>query len=465
MKLLCLPAQNGPQSPFALLRGYSTFCHRTGPALFIAFRRTRTCKMAVVEAETSPARSRWTLTAEDLAWLAVFTLLAVCQEDVDYQASIMLLLLAIFQVLEPKLSYFQTPKGHIVGPLIKMVLCYGLVGWAHAINSSFYPIFLLPIISAATVLDLGGTVAFIVLACLAYASFLLYVDWEQVYIAPAQIRLLCLRLFFFPLVGLAVYQQARAKRLETARTKAAADQLAESNRTLRRTEASLRRSERLAALGQLTAGLAHELRNPLGTIKASSEMLSKPATHSNRDVVEELAGYISSEVDRTNTLVSQFLDFARPLQLNPKQGDLRDALVQSEAQARPRAESKGVQISTKAPGRPIQITFDSALLTVALTNLLQNAIDAVDPEGRVEIELEDLTDGARISVTDNGSGISPQHLESIFNPFFTTKNNGTGLGLALVSKIVDEHHGKISVHSNPGEGARFEILLPHSVNV
>jgi two-component system, NtrC family, sensor histidine kinase HydH len=419
--------------------------------------------MSLVEAEVVKARSKWSLTAEDVAWIILFIVLGLCQEDVSYQAGIILLCMAIFQVIEPKLDFFQTPKGHVAGPLIKMILCYGLVGWAHAINSSFYVIFLLPIISAATVLNFTGTVSFIVLACLAYSSFLLFVDWQEAYLPAADIRLLCLRLFFFPMVGLAVYQQARAKRQEMMRTKAAADQLAESNRNLRRMQASLRRSERLAALGQLTAGLAHELRNPLGTIKASSELLAKPATMQKPDVVEELSSYIVSEVDRTSALVSRFLDFARPLQLHPKPGDLRETLAHSVSQVRPQAEAKQIQLESRLPGAAMEYTFDDALLSLALTNLLQNAIDASQPGAAVALELDEVGHEARISVIDQGSGIASEHVESIFNPFFTTKAEGTGLGLALVAKIIDEHQGKITVNSELGRGTTFEILLPNTV--
>lgn len=419
--------------------------------------------MSVVNAETPSPRFKWSLTAEDAAWLFLFAVLALCQEDVDYNASLMLLCLAIFQVLEPKFAFFHTSKGHIAGPLIKIVLCYLLVGWAHGINTGYYPIFLLPIIAAATVLDLVGTIIFIVLACAAYSSFLLYIDWRQVYLPPDQIRLFCLRIFFFPMVGLAVYQQAKGKRQEMARTKAAADQLAESNRNLRRAQVSLRRSERLAALGQLTAGLAHELRNPLGTIKASSELLVKPATQQKQELIQELAGYITSEVDRTNTLVSRFLDFARPLQLNAKRGDLREVIGDSVSQTRARAEAKGVHVGTIVPDNPLEASFDPPLLTLAVTNLLQNAIDASRESGAVEVALNNLGDEIQISVRDHGSGIAAEHVESIFNPFFTTKADGTGLGLPLVSKIVDEHRGKITVHSDAATGTLFEIALPHTI--
>jgi two-component system sensor histidine kinase HydH len=404
--------------------------------------------------------SKRALSLRDLAWLLLFAVLAFCQEHPDYSADIVLVCLAIFQIVEPRLHVFWTGRGQIASLLIKMVLCYLLVGFSHGINSDFYVIFLLPIVSAATELGLAGTVFFIVLACAAYASFLLFVNWDQLYIPPPQLRVLGLRLSVFPVVGLLVYEQAQGKREEMRRTKEAADQLAESNRNLQLTQASLRRTERLAALGQLTAGLAHELRNPLGTIKASAELLSRRLTRENREVLEELSGYIGSEVDRTNLLVSRFLDFARPLELHPAKDDVRKAIEQAVLQVKARAEDRDVHIDVNHLPAGVEFSFDVDLLSVAILNLLQNAVDASPPGATVTLTAENCGAQVRIGITDHGTGIAPEHLESIFNPFFTTKSTGTGLGLPLVAKIVDEHRGRVSVHSKPGAETTFEILLP-----
>jgi signal transduction histidine kinase len=418
--------------------------------------------MRLVAAGTPP-QSKIAQIVRDLAWVVLFTILAVCQEDRNYSADLVLASLALFQIVEPRLEAAVGSRGKIGLLLIHMLLCYLLVGWSHAINSYFYVIFLLPIISAATSLSLLGTLAFIALACCLYASFLFFVDWQQQYITAPEWRLLFLRISFFPVVGLLVYEQARGKRDEMARTQAAAAQLAESNQTLRETQVSLRRSERLAALGQLTAGLAHELRNPLGTIRASSELLTKPSTQQDAEVVQELAGYIASEVDRTNALVSRFLDFARPLQIHARVSDIRETLEQAKNQVMPRAEAKQVRIELSVPQAPIAFSFDADLLSVAVLNLLQNAVDASPSQDVVVLSTTDMGREVKIAIADHGAGIAPEHLENIFNPFFTTKINGTGLGLALVSKIVDEHQGKISVHSKPGSETVFEICLPRSV--
>lgn len=400
------------------------------------------------------------LRAEDIAWLLLFTGLAVFGPDLNYDAYIILLLFAGFLVAEPKIKAFSTSRGQIVALLVKVLLSYLLIGFSHGIDSNYYLILLLPVISAATSLDLVGTTVFILLCSAAYLSFLGFINWETHYIPPDQQRLLCLHVAFIAVAGFLVYLQARAKREEMLRTQEAIARLTESNRNLRRAEASLRRSERLAALGQLTAGLAHELRNPLGTIKASAELLDKPATQSNPAVMQELTGYITSEVDRTNSLISRFLDFARPLRLHAKSADLCETARQTIEQLRTRAEACDVRLEAAIPEYPVVFTFDPDLLAIALTNLLHNAIDASSSGGVVRLAVQPRSADIHVSVSDQGSGIAPEHLESIFNPFFTTRTDGTGLGLAIVTKIVDEHNGKITVQSKPDAGTTFDIALP-----
>jgi two-component system, NtrC family, sensor histidine kinase HydH len=277
---------------------------------------------------------------------------------------------------------------------------------------------------------------------------------------PGQISIMSLRVAFFAIVAFLVYEQARAKRTQMARTEEAAMQLAESNKSLREAQVSLRRSERLAALGQLTAGLAHELRNPLGTIKASAEMLTKEAARERPEVRAEMAEYIGSEVNRMNGLITSFLNFARPLQIHPLEGDLCAVIEDVIRQQAELAQQRGVKVLAKIPEHGCRFVFDADLLKVALSNLLQNAIQASSEGQEVNIRIEQGLDDVRIWVADYGCGIPAQHLESIFNPFFTTKPQGVGLGLPIVAKIVDEHEGRIQVFSNPEKGTQFEVVLP-----
>src|SRR5208337_4109858 len=176
-------------------------------------------------------------------------------------------------------------------------------------------------ISAGTSLGVLGTQIFIVLSCGAYLSFLGFLDRDRWVLELQDKRELALRVIFLAAAGNATNILAGALRRQYAKTKAVADQLAEANRSLREAEEAVRRSDRLAALGQLAAGLAHELRNPLGTIRASAEMLNRSVAPEN-EVAREVAGFIAEEVDRTNSLVTRFLDFVRPLELRPAPADL-----------------------------------------------------------------------------------------------------------------------------------------------
>lgn len=397
---------------------------------------------------------------QDFAWLLFVVALIVTTPETNYNATILLVLIGAFQIAEPRWRLFSSRQGQIASLVLKLLFSYLLIGYTHGITSSYYPILLIPVVSAATALELPGVLLVTAIAVVAYPSFLAFVPRDRLsdFLLPDDIRLIGLRVAFYPIVAFLVFQQAKAKREEMKRTQEAANRLAESNRNLRAAEASLRRSERLAALGQLTAGLAHELRNPLGTIKASAEMLTKETARSRPEVMAEMAGYISSEVDRVSGLISRFLDFAKPLQIHPAKVNLRDL---SEALSRQNAElarSRNVTLSIHVPS--ISFFFDPDLLLLAISNLIQNALQASSPGQEVAVDAENSTGSVLISVIDHGEGIQPQHLENIFNPFFTTKPQGIGLGLAIVSKIVDEHGGKISVRSQPGNGTVFSIQLP-----
>lgn len=401
---------------------------------------------------------------QDFAWLLFVTVLIKTTPETNYNATILLILIGAFQIVEPRLKLFSSRRGQLTSIFLKLVLSYLLVGYTHGISSYYYPIFLIPVVSAATLLDLTGVILVTAIACAAYFSFLLpiYIPYNVYEVPPDQISLMSLRAAFYAIVAFLVYEQAKAKRDEMARTQEAAERLAESNRNLQRAEASLRRSERVAALGQLTAGLAHELRNPLGTIKASAEMLTKQSTRSRPEVMSEMAGYIGSEVDRMNGLVSSFLDFTRPLQVRPVAADLRAVIEDAVRQQAELAKSRDVTVSVRTDDRALSFLFDPELLRVAISNLVQNAIQASAPGQDVEIRADASGDNVLIFVSDHGEGIQPQHLENIFNPFFTTKPQGVGLGLAIVAKIVDEHRGRINVFSEPGSGTRFEMTLPRN---
>jgi signal transduction histidine kinase len=238
------------------------------------------------------------------------------------------------------------------------------------------------------------------------------------------------------------------------------ENLAEANRSLRQAQEEARRAERLAALGQLSAGLAHEIRNPLGVIKGSAEILNQKLTASD-PMAQELSGYIYTEVNRVSALVSRFLDFARPSQLNMQPEDMPALLDTCVRTATEQGATAHVRITREyAPSVP-QVMVDRELCEQVFTNLIMNACEAMGEQGG-ELKLRLRSAGAQVAVEieDSGPGVPEPMREQIFNPFFTTKKTGVGLGLAIVSKIVDAHGGTLKLVSPSGSGACFRVTLP-----
>jgi two-component system, NtrC family, sensor histidine kinase HydH len=404
---------------------------------------------------------------QDFVWLLLFSALAVISPERNSIVLGLLVVLGIVQVLEPRI-------GAIASVVLKLGLCYLLIGYGGGVSSTFYLILLLPVITAATSFGLLGTAIATLAACAEYLSFLLFLDWQSQFIPEDQVRELVLRVLFLLVVGFLTNQLAEANRDEARKAQAAANQLADANRNLQEAEAHVRRTDRLAALGQLTAGLAHELRNPLGTMKTSAEMLRRQVAGDN-DIAREMAGYITEEVDRTNSLITRFLEFARPQHLRLVDEDVHAMLDRSivrfekESNSRPSGpkpsdEDPRVSVfKNYSPDVP-SVRLDGELMERVMVNLLSNAAQASPTGGAITVKTrlaaEQTPAAVEISVIDRGSGIKPEDLENIFNPFFTTKPEGTGLGLAICSKIVNEHGGQINVESTPGEGSIFRVYLP-----
>jgi signal transduction histidine kinase len=404
-----------------------------------------------------PSGWRRYLRPQDFVWLILFSALAALSPEPGPVAPVLLIAVGIVQVLEPHI-------GATLAIIIQLAVCYGLISGG-GVSSSFYPILLLPVISAATNFGVRGTTLVTLAACAVYLSFLSTINWKTQYLEREDWFELSIRTMLYPVVGFLTYRLAQANREKTRKLESTASELADANKHLQEAQAEIRRSERLAALGQLTAGLAHELRNPLGTMKTSAELLARQVEGGN-EIAKEMAGYIASEVDRTNSLITRFLDFARPQHLRLDKGEIAALLDRVVAQFDREKSGPAATISViknYSPDVP-PVAFDSQLLERALLNLVVNAAQASPTGGVVTIKTRRLETGSgpmvEIAVIDRGSGIDSKNLESIFNPFFTTKAEGVGLGLAIVSKIVDEHAGNIAVESTPGEGSVFRVYLP-----
>ena len=404
---------------------------------------------------------RWIPRTEDLVWLLMFSALAWVSPTRGTEEIELLAALFVLQVAATRVDALQSSKGNLAIIALKLLIGFLLIGVTGGIASSYYLILLLPVVSAATTLGpLGSTLA-TGLACAAYLAFVPMAYNLGYMLEGLFLRDLSLRVLFLPVVAYLTHTLAEANRVAAIHAQATAEQLVQANTRLRAAEESARRSERLAALGQLTAGLAHELRNPLGTMKASAEMLLGRLKADDQLGVE-LAGYISSEVDRANSLVTRFLEFARPVHLRLAPTDL-NALIDHAVGQLCHGDARALAAIHKNydPGIPL-IPADSELLERVIANLVQNALQASPAGATVTLKTRAAGANVELSVIDRGTGVKPEIREQIFNPFFTTKPGGVGLGLAISAKIVDEHGGRIRVESEPGRGSIFLISLPLS---
>ncbi|HVI07644.1 MAG TPA: ATP-binding protein [Candidatus Binatia bacterium] len=230
---------------------------------------------------------------------------------------------------------------------------------------------------------------------------------------------------------------------------------------LHRTQMS--RAEHLATLGELAAGLAHEIRNPLAGIAGVVEIIGRdlPATSPARAVVKD----VRIEIAQINHILSDLLQTARPHKPEIRRSDLNTTVEHAVMLARQQALSRPIEITLKKDPELPEIEHDSDQIHQVLLNLLLNAIQAIDGKGSIRVEIATRDAGAAITITDTGRGILPEHLPNIFRPFFTTKGNGTGLGLSLARRIVEEHQGHIDVISAVGKGSTFAVVIPVSRQV
>ncbi len=228
--------------------------------------------------------------------------------------------------------------------------------------------------------------------------------------------------------------------------------------SLERINRQLQVSERMAAFGRVTAGVAHEVKNPLNSMRLWLENL-KENLSPGEALPRQAVAVLDSEINRLDSVVKRFLDFMRPPELRLEETHLDQLLKEISAVAGPQMERAGVQQEMHcAPLPPVRV--DQALLKQALLNLVYNAIEAMPSGGRLTLELERRGDTAEISVSDTGRGIKPEHRARIFQLFFTTRPGGSGIGLASAFKTVQLHEGSIDFESEAGRGTTFRIELP-----
>jgi two-component system sensor histidine kinase PilS (NtrC family) len=226
---------------------------------------------------------------------------------------------------------------------------------------------------------------------------------------------------------------------------------------LRQMEEAVRRADRLAVVGGLAAGLAHEIRNPLASMCGSIEVLG--ASPGLDEEERQLMSVVRSEAERLEALVREFLSFAKPISPAFEALDGSRAVVETVELFRQEVAERGIELVARAE-EPVFVRADSGQLRQVLWNLLGNAADATPRGGRVEVRISRQAGEGILEVADTGHGIADEDLDQIFDPFFTTKERGTGLGLAIVHRIVEAHSGHLSVVSEVGKGTTFRVALP-----
>jgi signal transduction histidine kinase len=225
---------------------------------------------------------------------------------------------------------------------------------------------------------------------------------------------------------------------------------------LHRTQMS--RAEHLATLGELATGLAHEIRNPLAGIAGVIEIVGRdlPSTSPARAVVKE----VRLEITRISRTLTDLLETARPRRPEIRRSNLNTTVEHAVMLARQQVLSKPIKIELQQQPDLPEVEHDSGQVHQVLLSLLLNAVQAMDGAGTVRVEIGSQESYASVVVSDTGRGISPQNLPNIFRPFYTTRGDGTGLGLSLAQRIAEDHHGRIEVSSVVGHGSRFTVLLP-----
>jgi two-component system sensor histidine kinase HydH len=228
-------------------------------------------------------------------------------------------------------------------------------------------------------------------------------------------------------------------------------------REQRELEEQLHQAERLAALGQMVAGISHEIKNPLGIIQSTAELLGGMSDAG--DAQKRLSGVIREESARLNRIVTEFLDFARPQKPNLRECHLEEIIHKNLTFLGPELEKKGIAVTHNLDGRSFTLNADHDLLYRAFLNIFLNSIQAMEGGGRLTVSVRGGKESWLVDIEDTGYGISKDNLKRIFNPFFTTKEKGTGLGLSIVRKIIEGHGGSMAIESSEGQGTRVKIRL------
>ena len=319
-------------------------------------------------------------------------------------------------------------------------------------------LYYLPIIIAA--LYFGRVGGFLAAACagFCYAPHIL-IAWHG---SPHLIDAKYAEIAVFVAVGGLTGKLADRERKRSRELQRATDQLRETNRQLQSSFQQLRRADRLSAVGQLAASLAHEIRNPLGSIEGAVDIVEKTSDEERR---REFLGIIKKEARRLNSLLTNLLNFARPRPPQIREAQV-DTIIRSVIDLTSHnAQQQGIQLRFLITPDIPSLECDAEQIVQVLLNVTLNALQATPAGSQVLISAHRGENVILMRVSDEGSGIAEAELDKIFDPFYTTKEGGTGLGLAISYQILTQHGGGIAVEHNPDKGMTFTLTLPIRQNL
>ena len=323
--------------------------------------------------------------------------------------------------------------------------------WFHLLLERAY---YLPILLGALWFGWRGGIGVALVADILYAPHIAE-SWRQ---SSEYGKSQYVEIFMFVVIGTLVGILADHEREQRKKAEVTARKLTEVYGELQRSFDELRRADRLSALGELSAGLAHEIRNPLGSIEGALSILRRQELAN--ETKEEFGTLAQKEIDRLKGLVLDFLEFARPQQPHQEPTDINELFKAVQRLSSESAKMAGVSIRvTNADDLPF-VSLDPEQMKQVLLNLVLNAVQAMPQGGEILLSALKRDDVIVVEVKDQGVGVDPSHLERIFDPFFTTRAKGTGLGLSIAYRIVSQHGGHISAVRNPDRGMTFTVTLP-----
>ena len=343
--------------------------------------------------------------------------------------------------------------------LLVSVAHYSTAATHHWLHDIFRKLYYIPIVLGAFAYGLRGSLSASVLATLLYLP---HAFTHLFHMDPARSVEKLLEVLLYNVVAIITGSLAQRERGERLRQERIAAQLAETLEEKKLLEEQLVRAGRLQALGELTAGLAHEIKNPLASIKGAAEIIADEVPHESPR--RKMVKIQEQELERLQTVLDKFLSFARPAPVEAGTVALAEVIAYVVELAKTQADKSGVSLSAPASAAGLSVNGDGEQIKQVLLNLVLNSLDATPAGGRVELSCDEVERARKryctVTVADTGQGIPSEHREKVFNPFFTTKESGAGLGLSIAARIVDQHNGFIELSEGTGQGTRVTVFLP-----